>query len=365
MRGGGFAAQTKLEDAGQAVFKALWSSSQQTALTLLETRQADTQAFHDANLQAKDAPGRSLQLDSISGRLEIQRASQRKAAQALADSVDPEDADRVRAYPPFKEALEVGDPVTVLRAMKSLQKEISPIDSIADFAQALAATTEAQCFEKGKDTHQFFDEMDVAARGVDGLMLSSTFPGQLTDAQKAYLIRTDAHRVLFLSLMNLSSTTHQHRLQFELAMDPVRLAALSPVEYKGLLLAHLAGRAPVDPPFAALSQGADSKKRGKISGPMPRLENGEIDFPKVLCFKCQSFGHFKRDCPDGASEEKAESATLLAIKELRAEMKNFRKTIKDEVLGAAAAHYALGGGIGPSFQSAEDSDEEEHPIRSA
>ena len=117
LRGGGFATQTKLEDAGQAVFKALWSSSQQTALTLLETRQADTQAFHDANLQSKDALGRSLHLDSISGRLEIQRASQRKAAQALADSVAPEDADRVLAYPPFKEAMEVGDPVAVLRSM--------------------------------------------------------------------------------------------------------------------------------------------------------------------------------------------------------------------------------------------------------
>ena len=103
---------------------------------------------------------------------------------------------------------------------------------------------------------------------------------------------------------------------------------------------------------------------------MPRLANGEIDFPKVLCFKCQSFGHLKRDCPDGASEHKAhsESATLLAIKEPQAEVKNFRKTIKEEVFSAAAAHYALGGGTGPSFPSAEDSDEDDanaHATRSA
>jgi hypothetical protein len=112
-------------------------------------------------------------------------------------------------------------------------------------------------------------------RGTPGLLLG-TIPGDLTDGQRARIAQHDANLVLFLTLMNLSSSTHELHLAMELTMDQARLASLSAAEYKGLLLGYLASHAPAPlSGFAALGHVKDGKRP-----PVPRLPNGEVDFAK-------------------------------------------------------------------------------------
>ena len=344
-RGGGQAAQIQLDNEARAIFAAMWSRNQQRALTTLETRFSSVQELHEANPGAKEAPTRIMQIDALSARVDTQHATQRKAAQAIADAIAYEDSARVFADDQFQQAMEGGNPVTVVEALKDLQKKISPVDSDGDRAQALAMETEVRSSANGQDIFQFFEKMKVSVSGIPGLMIRETMPGPVSDAQKAFLARVDARLVLFLTLMNLSSETHVNRLQYELAMDSARLAALPPAEYTKGLLTHLAGLAPAvgTPATAALSHGQDDRKRLQRKVQVPRLENGDVDMTKILCFKCQSFGHFRMDCP-GVSEKKATSGnvTFAAIKELQAEMKSMRKSMQE--VEAATANYAYEGG---------------------
>jgi hypothetical protein len=128
----------------------------------------------------------------------------------------------------------------------------------------------------------------------------------------------------------------------ELTMDQARLASLSAAEYKGLLLGYLASHAPAPlSGFAALGHVKDKRS------PAPRLPNGDYDFAKIRCYKCQSFGHFGNKCPQ-------------ILQEMNAEMQSLRASMRDEAMAAAAAHYALGIPLhapGPQ-RSAEDSDDE-------
>ena len=84
---------------------------------------------------------------------------------------------------------------------------------------------------------QFFERFEASVRGTPGLLLV-TIPGDLTDGQRA-------------------------------------------------LLSYLASHAPAPlSGFAAPGHVKDGKR-----SPAPRLPNGEYDFAKIQCYKCQSFGH--------------------------------------------------------------------------
>ena len=72
VRGGGQAAQTKLENSGQAIFSPIWSSSQETIFSTLIERVNALQATHDANPGAKAGPVRTAQIDSLTVRIETQ-----------------------------------------------------------------------------------------------------------------------------------------------------------------------------------------------------------------------------------------------------------------------------------------------------
>ena len=224
VRGGGQAAQTKLENSGQAIFSAIWSSSQETIFSTLIERVNALQATHDANPGAKAGPVRTAQIDSITVRIET----------------------------------------------------------------------------------QFFERFEASVRGTPGLLLV-TIPGDLTDGQRA-------------------------------------------------LLSYLASHAPAPlSGFAALGHVKDGKRP-----PVPRLPNGEVDFAKVQCFKCQSFGHFGNKCSSSAKTTSSVDATLQILQEVKAEMQSLRASMRDEAMAAAAAHYALGIPLhapGPQ-RSAEDSDDE-------
>ena len=147
VRGDGQAAQTKLENSGQAIFSAIWSSSQETSFSTLIERVNALQATHDANPGAKAGPVRTAQIDSLTVRIET----------------------------------------------------------------------------------QFFERFEASVRGTPGLLLG-TIPGDLTDGQRARIAQHDANLVLFLTLMNLSSSTHELRLAMQLTMDQARLASLSAAE---------------------------------------------------------------------------------------------------------------------------------------
>jgi len=228
VRGGGQAAQTKLENSGRAIFSAIWSSSQETIFSTLIERVNALQATHDANPGAKAGPVRTAQIDSLTVRIET----------------------------------------------------------------------------------QFFERFEASVRGTPGLLLV-TIPGDLTDGQRA-------------------------------------------------LLSYLASHAPAPlSGFAALGHVKDGKRP-----PVPRLPNGEYDFAKIQCYKCQSFGRFGNKCPrptsSSAKTTSSEEATLQILQEMKAEMQSLRASMRDEAMAAAAAHYALGiplSAPGP-LRSAEDSDDE-------
>jgi hypothetical protein len=316
------------------------------------------QAAHDANPGAKEGKVRTAQIDSLTVRIETQSALRRKAAQALSDNIAPEDVERVCADEGFKRAMNEGNPFAVLAAAKMIQKGISPTDTNGDNAQGLSANSEEQAAQQGKDTFQFFEHFEASVRDTPGLLLG-TIPGDLTDGQRARIAQHDANLVLFLTLMNLTSSTHELRLAMELTMDQARLASLSAAEYKGLLLGYLASHAPAPlSGFAALGHVKDKRS------PAPRLPNGEYDFAKIQCFKCQLYGHFGYKCPrptsSSAKTTSSEEATLQILQEMKAEMQSLRASMRDEAMAAAAAHYALGiplSALGP-LRSAEDSDEE-------
>ena len=185
VRGGGQAAQTKLENSGQAIFSAIWSSSQETSFSTLIERVNALQATHDANPGAKAGPVRTAQIGSLTVRIET----------------------------------------------------------------------------------QFFERFEASVRGTPGLLLV-TIPGDLTDGQRA-------------------------------------------------LLSYLASHAPAPlSGFAALGHVKDGKRP-----PVPRLPNGEVDFAKVQCFKCQSFGHFGNKCAPGPqrSAEDSDDESVYTVQQLAVE----------------------------------------------
>ena len=103
----------------------------------------------------------------------------------------------------------------------------------------------------------------------------------------------------------------------------------------------MASHAPAPSPgFAALGHVKDKRS------PAPRLPNGEYDFAKIQCSKCQFFGHFKSKFPGPASSSakttSSEEGTLQILQEMKAEMQSLRASMRDEAMAAAAAHYALG-----------------------